>query len=293
MSRGILMYAYNNDSLDYIRMAVCNALLVKKHMVDNQVAVVTDYWTHQWAKEQVGEDMLARCFDHVIIDEPLKDQKMLRKFNDTRYASFTDKYYNLNRVHAYSASPFEETLLLDTDYLVLDNTFDLCWGSVEEVMCNTKTMDLDYQMNGFGDDNHLNEMGIPLYWATALYFRKTEQAKLLFELIEFIRDNYEYYQYLYNFKHSGYFRNDFALSIAIHMTNNCMVYGSIKPLPVDRMVVSLEHDEMNSFDNGKPIFTTESDIGTFRMRRAIGNVHVMNKRSILRHMDEIIRYATQ
>jgi len=39
--------------------------------------------------------------------------------------------------------------------------------------------------------------------------------------------------------------------------------------------------------------TTESQMGHFRLRRVINSVHVMNKRSILRNMDEIVRYATE
>lgn len=286
------MYAFNNESIDYIKMAVCNALLIKKHMKNNTVAVVTDQWTYSYAQDQLPEELLAKCFDHVIIDKPISDKHMTRKFHDTRYSSFVDKYYNLNRVQAYDATPFDETLLLDTDYLVLDDAFDLCWDSIEDIMCNNKTLDLDYQANTFGDNNHLSDMSIPLYWATALYFKKTEKSRLLFELIGFIRDNYEYYQYLYGFKHSGYFRNDFALSIAIHMTNNFMEYGSIKPLPVDHILVSLENDEMHAFNNGNPMMTTESQMGHFRLRKVLNSVHVMNKRSILRHMDEIVKYAT-
>lgn len=292
MSKGILMYAFNNESLDYIKMAVCNALLVKKHMEHNEVAIVTDKWTYAFAREQDYAHLIDRCFDHVILDEPLKDRQMTRKFHDTRYSSFVDKYYNLNRVHAYGMSPFDQTLLLDTDYLVLDNSFDLCWDSVEDIMCNTKTIDLDHNHNTFGSNNQLNDMSVQLYWATALYFRKTEKARLMFELIEFIRDNYEFYQHLYGFNHSGYFRNDFALSIAVHMTNNFMEYGGIKPLPIEHILVSMETDEMHAFEDGNPIITTEAQSGVFKMRRVMNNVHVMNKRSILRHMDAIVRYAT-
>lgn len=292
MSRGTLMYAFNNESIDYIKMAVCNALLLKKHMENNAVALVTDQHTYNYGREQLGEEMLDRCFDHVVIDKPIADRKMTRKFHDTRYSSFTDKYYNLNRVQAYDATPFEETLLLDADYLVLDDAFDACFGSAEDMLCNTKTLDLDYQENRFGDNNHLSDMSIPLYWATALYFRKSEKAKMLFELISFIRDNYEFYQHLYGFNHSGYFRNDFALSIAIHMTNNFMEYGGIKPLPIDHILVSLENDEMHAFQDGHPIFSTESQPGDFKLRRIISSVHVMNKRSILRNMDGIVEYAT-
>lgn len=292
MSCGFLMYAYNNKSIDYTQIAVCNALLIKKHLKRNAVALVTSPGTHEWLRSQISKELHDRAFDHVIYQELVDERVMTRKFHDTRYSSFSEQYYNLNRTHAFDTTPFEQTILLDVDYLMLDGSMDLAWDSVEDFMCNRKTIDLDHKVNNFGDDNRLNEMSIPLYWATAMYFRKTEKSRLVFEMINFIKENYEYYQHLYGFKHSGYFRNDFALSIAIHMCNNFMEYGTIKPLPVDHILFSMENDDMHAFDRGHTIMTTEPSQGDFRLRRVINNLHVMNKRSILRHMKEIVAYAT-
>jgi hypothetical protein len=291
-SRGFLMFAYNSSNIDYATMALCNALLIKKHLTVNSVALVTDQPTLDHLKRTADPALISFAFEHVIIDSVDQSTAGQRRFHDTRYTKYVVQYLNLNRPNAYDLSPYDQTLMLDVDYLMLDNSMDLVWDNVEEFMCNHKTKDLDNKVNDFGFDNRFNEMSIPLYWATAVYFTKTDMSRLIFQLMGWIKENYSYYQYLYRFNHSGYFRNDYALSIAIHMTNNLMEYGTIKSLPIDHLLFSVETDEFHKFDNGHCLMTTEAVQGRFHLRRVINNVHIMNKKSILRRTDEIIAYAT-
>lgn len=290
--KGYLMFAYNNNSLDYASLALCNSLLIKKNLKVNTVGLVTDQSTVDYMYAKHGHELIDLAFDKLVIDEVNSNQAGKRKFHDTRYSKFVDRYMNLNRPNVFDLTPFDQTVMIDVDYLMLDNSMDLVWDNTEDFMCNRKTLDLDHKPNNFGFDNRFNDMSIPLYWATAIYFKKTESSQLIFQLMNFIRENYSYYQYLYKFQDSGYFRNDYALSIAIHMTNNLMEYGSIAHLPVDHLLFSMETDEFHRFENNTCIFTTETTEGDFHMRRVINNVHVMNKRSILRREKEIIKYAT-
>lgn len=292
LPRGYVMYAHNNSSIDYGTVAVCNALLIKKHLNHNTVALISDYDTVQYMTRLHGNSIMDSAFDRIILDNQPAGNSDTRKFRDTRYTSFTDVYTNTNRPNVYNLSPFDETILIDSDYLMLDNTMDLVWDSVEDFMCNRKTIDLDNNINNFGFDNRFNEMSIPLYWATAVYFKKSEKSQLIFRLMNYIKENYAYYRYLYRFNHSGYFRNDYALSIAIHLTNNLMEYGSIKALPVDHILFSLEDDEMHDFIDGHCLMTSEPQEGNFYLHRAMSNTHIMNKRSIIRNSDKIIKYAT-
>lgn len=285
------MFAYNNANIDYVTLALYNSLLIKKHLKTNAVALVTDQSTIDYVYTKHGVDLVNHAFDRLIVDEVNQDAAGKRKFHDTRYSKFVERYMNLNRPNAYDLSPFDQTVMIDADYLMLDNTMDLVWDNVEDFMCNRKTLDLDHKHNNFGFDNRFSDMSIPLYWATAIYFKKCETSHVIFQLMNFIKENYNYYQYLYKFQHNGYFRNDFALSIAIHLANNLMEYGSIAALPVDHLLFSMDTDEFHKFENGSCIFTTETVEGDFYLRRVINNVHVMNKRSILRRGDEILKYA--
>ena len=291
LPRGYVIYAHNNLNIDYAALAICNSLLIKKNLKHNTIALVTDNSTAQYMEHFYSSKLIRQAFDRIIMVEKPTDEST-RRFHDTRYTVFEDTYNNTNRPNVYDLSPFEETILLDSDYLMLDNTMDLAWDSTEDFMCNRKTIDLDHKSNNFGFDNRFNEMSIPLYWATAVYFRKSEKSRLIFQLMNFVKENYAYYQYLYRFNHSGYFRNDYALSIAIHMANNLMEYGSISPLPVDHLLFSMENDELHRFKDGCCLMTSEPTQGDFHMHSVSRNVHIMNKRAILRKKDEIIAYAT-
>lgn len=289
---GYLLFAHNNNSIDYAGLALCNALLIKKHCKQTRaVALITDEYTQAYLDEHHGSDLVSRAFDHVIIDSLDHRQFASRRYHDTRYTTFSDEYHNSNRPNALRLSPFDETMMVDVDYLILDDTLDMIWGSVEDFMCNTKTIDLDHKANNFGFDNRFNDMSIPLYWATAVYFKKTPLAERIFELMEFVREHYVYYQYLYRFMPSGYTRNDYALSIAIHMLNNMMEYQSVATLPVPHILFSMENDELHDFRDGTCIITTEPEQGDFRVHAVRANVHMMNKRAIARKMPELISYA--
>lgn len=272
-------------------MAMLNALLIKKHLKHNKVALVTNKGSLSYLKDITDQSIIDFAFDVIIFDDIIEDGISVRRFKDTRYTEFTDRYYNINRINAFELTPFDQTVLIDTDYLMLDNTMDLVWDNDEDVMCNRKTVSLDHTVNSFGFDNRFNDLSIPLYWATAIYFKKTERSKSLFELINFVKENYEYYGYLYSFQPCGYFRNDYALSIAIHMSNNMMEYGTIKSLPINHILVSLDNDELHRFKNGKFLITSECEAGSFRLHQVMNNVHIMNKRAILRFKNEIIEYA--
>mgnify|MGYP006266720065 CR=1 FL=1 len=291
LPRGFMIFAHNNPSIDYGTLALCNALLIKKHLGNNKVALISDPGTVGHLEGQYSDRVMRKAFDRIVIDEVDQDGIGNRRFHDTRYTAFTDAYRNTNRPNAYDLSPFEETVMIDADYLMLDPSMDLVWDHADDFLCNRKTVDLDHKANDFGFDNRFNEMSIPLYWATAVYFRKTERSRLIFELMAFVKENYSYYQYLYRFGQSGYFRNDYALSIAVHMANNLMEYGSINNLPVDRIQFSMEHDELHAFRQGKCFITSEPRQGDFNLHAIDTNVHMMNKRAVLRHKDEIIDYA--
>ena len=291
LPRGYVMFAHNNPSIDYGTLALCNALLIKKNLQENAVALVTDQGTIGWIEQQYTDEIIRRAFDRIIIDEPNDSEAGSRRFHDTRYTNFVDSYKNTNRPNVFDISPFEETVMIDSDYLMLDDSMDLVWGNMEDFMCNRKTADLDHRINNFGFNNRFNDMSIPLFWATALYFRKTEKSKLIFQMMNFVKENYAYYQYLYQFSHSGYFRNDYALSIALHLLNNLMEYGSVKPLPVDHLLFSMEEDELHAFRDGACIITTEAKQGDFHLHKVSRNVHMMNKRAILRNSTEIMTYA--
>lgn len=290
-TKGFLIHAYNNMEIDYGSMALCAASLIKKNLKENHVTVVTSRDTLRWIEKNHTSEAINFAFDNIIVIS--KDEDVFnRKFYDTRYASKIQPYYNTARVSSYDLSPYEETILLDADYLVLDNSLDSVWGSVEELLMNKSVRDLTHKTDLRGFDSRFNSMSIPLYWATLLYFKKTNKAKTFFELTKFIKDNYDYYKHLYQFASSGYYRNDYAMSIAVHMINGQFENDSVKSFPCPTITIATEYDDMIDFKNGIAYFISEQEQGKFLLHKVMSNIHVMNKWSITRTSDRILTYAS-
>jgi hypothetical protein len=292
MTSGYLMHAYNNEELDYGTMALCSALLIKKRSKANNIALVTTQDTIDWLTSSRGYELVNSAFDHVVIID-IDRNVPSRTFHDTRYTSKIQPYYNTSRPDSFDLTPFDETILIDVDYLVLDDSLDNAWGSIEDIMVNKSVIDLNHTANISGFDSRLSVLGVPMYWATVMYFKKNARARVLFDLIKFIKENYKFYKGVYQFADSGYFRNDYALSIALHMLSGEFENDSIKSLPCPSLLFSTENDDMIAFNNGIASFISEPTQGNFSMHRINTNVHVMNKWSIVRMADRIIDYATR
>lgn len=289
-SQGYLLHAFNSDDIDYATMAVASALLLKKTLRTNATALITSRDTIDWARNKHGSERVSRAFDDIIvIDKDLNVGQRL--FHDTRYSSKKISYYNKSRASSFDLSPFHETMLIDTDYMILDTSMDLVWGSVEDIMINKTVRDLCHNVSPPGFDARFNELSVPLYWATCMYFRKTKRAKAFFDLWSFVKDNYGYYQSLYDFAQASYFRNDYAMSIALHLMGGHMENESVKSLPMAENLTATEFDDLIDFVDGNAYFMGEAEQGSHRLHKVSVNVHVMNKQSMVRMHERIISYA--
>jgi hypothetical protein len=123
------------------------------------------------------------------------------------------EWNNSSRYMAYELSPYDETLVIDADFLILDssikNIFDVSW----DYLLQRKSMALTQEW-----PSDMGPYSLPLVWATVFAFRKTDRAKMFFNLIKRIENNYEYYHSLYNIRERNY-RNDYAFAIADYILN--------------------------------------------------------------------------
>lgn len=290
MSRGYLIFANNNPQVDYGLLALINALMIKANCRENNVSLVTDEGTIGWLRQSRGA-LVDQTFDQVIVrpwDEMSNGNE--RRFNDTLSTTHTLPWYNALRPSAYTLTPYEETILIDSDYLVADRSLDATWGSQDEIMINRDAVTLEHKLPPTGEC-WLDPFTIPMSWATCVYFRKGERAKLLFDLVSHVRENYEFYRYVYGFKGKLY-RNDFTFSIAIHMLNGFGSRETIPSLPVPKLLTSFDCDELIEVPARNEFLFLVNDTSErwrFRATRVTGmNVHVMNKFSIIRHADRFI-----
>lgn len=189
--KGVVLFAFNTSDVDYIKIAEQSARLIH-HNLNLPVTLITDSKDHHAG------------FDTVItVEHTYSNYK-----NEAQ-----PEWRNADRYNAYTLSPYDETLLLDCDYLVLSNN-----------LLKLFDVDCDYRLqhrNIMLDDQSSFTMGmtsLPYVWATVVMFKKTTKSKQLFELVGRIQRNYQYYRLLYNIRERN-FRNDYAFAIANSILN--------------------------------------------------------------------------
>lgn len=283
-TRGVLMYAVNNSHIDYIKLAILNAKCVHKYM-GVPVSLITNN------DGSYHPDLLeTTVFDKVIVDGNSQTTNH-RIYRDTIYHSVQLDFKNGSRPSAYDLSPYDETILIDVDYIIQNDTLNHAWGSLEDIMINRDAISV---MNKplQGDEFRLNQFGIRMYWATVIYFKKTEDVQVLFNMVKHIKENWDFYKLVYNFP-SAMYRNDHAFSIAIHTLSGFMENTEIKALPTSQILSMTDRDQIYAIrpDSSWLVFANETKVGEeykFYATSIKGmNVHCMNKMSLLRNIDAL------
>jgi hypothetical protein len=281
MTAGVLFFAYNNDLVDYIKQAIYNAKLVKKHL-GLPVALVTDSVNYL----EKTYPFYKKYIDYVIprgIGQTIFTKK---HYYAGEHFSTQAEWKNVNRFDAYTVTPFDTTIVLDTDYLISNDNLLKVIDQPNDLFIYKRSEDISLTraLQGF---NRVSDDSIDFYWATVLVFKKTERINRLFKLVKYIKDNYHYFRTLYRIT-TKTFRNDYAFSIAIHMLNGYETTEWPQQLP-GRMLYSSPEDDLVSIKDEKYTFT----IGNKYRRDKVNvvtvensNIHVMNKLHLNQLIDE-------
>ena len=196
MTTGALIFAFNNEHIDYVSMAAWSADNIHRHL-DIPVCVVTDSNTQD------------SRFDKIIrIDR--SDTQQQRHFADIQ-----DKvtWYNQDRVDAYTLSPWDQTLVLDADYVVASGQLGRILQTSQSFLCHRLAWDIT-SGDMLDDLNTFGRNKMPMWWATVMIFRKDSMVEYVFDSMRMIRDNWNHYRDLYGIGRMPY-RNDYALSISL------------------------------------------------------------------------------
>ena len=288
MSRGVLMYAHNNAEIDYFSIAIANALMVKKNL-QVPVTLVTDKSTQATGIIRFGSKFIKQCFDTVIILQQDSGFVNSRYYSDgTLHNKKSLQFYNCNHCDAFTISPYDETLFIDADYFIMSAALDNCWGSHNDFMINKSILEPGWVKDPWV--KYIDDFSIPQYWATVIYFKKTELSKHIFNLVGHIQQNYGYYKHLYHFP-NGMFRNDYAFSVAVHMMNQFANNNIICELPISGLLMSWDTDDVYSVNNINDItlYAGKSQKGTTLLTRIVNqDIHIMNKWACIRIVDKLI-----
>lgn len=268
MSRGILIFAFSGG-FDYYSLAEKSARRMQQYL-KLPITVVTD------DKSKFSNNL----FDTIIEIED--NEKQLKKFYDGQSEFKMFPWKNSNRFKCYELSPYDETLVLDIDYIV-NSDFLLNLFNTDKDFLIFKN---SYDIAGFkrtDEFDFINQFSVPFYWATVFYFKKTPWTKKFFEVVEFIKENWDFYRLLYQIKYST-FRNDFAFSIAIHILSGFVINNFDKIIPYP-MYFSLDKDICIDDTDNKLIILIHEDVNKNTLtpiKFKNIDIHVMNKYSLLR-----------
>ena len=291
--RGIIMFAHNNAEIDYFRLAVVNSFLIQRHLSVKNITVVTDPASLDYAEKSLGKATIKKAINNIIVVEKDKEFKLsnTRIYKDTSHTAKPLSFYNVNRCDAYDLSPYEETILLDVDYLILSDTLNQCWGHNEELMMNWRYQDIMYERKD-PTLNRLNDFSVTMYWATVVYFRKTPYVESFFNCVKHVKNNPQYYKDLYKWNGTLY-RNDYSFSIAAHMMSGFQDRG-IPQLPTT-LYKTFDTDDVHSAvsDNTLIMYLEKPrSPGDFMLTKWSGvDLHVMNKWAINRISEDMLNYV--
>lgn len=263
MSQGFLLFAHDNEQISYGSMAVHQAKSIHKWL-GKPVSIVTDQKTLKMLGSQ------AEIFDQVILSDVQTNQK--KNYNGQQLT-----FNNTDRCAAWQLTPYEETMIIDTDIIIQSDRMNTVWGADQDLMVCRNCKDIFGRK--FAGFDYLSNYGIEFIWATVFYFKKNDLTKVFFDLCNQIKKNYVWYAHVYDIT-TKYIRNDHVWSIALHELGGRANCRWATKLPFN-LFYSLDTDEVFEVDNNSVLIYNKD-----RIARVTGcDVHVMNKQSLLKKIN--------
>jgi hypothetical protein len=286
MNKGALIFAHNNREIDYSLMSIISGGLAKKHL-NIPVTLVTDKTTKAWMKKSKIYSKAQEIFEKIIeVEKPEVENN--RRLHDGVEHNTVVPFANSNRCLAWELTPYDRTLILDSDYLIFSNQLNEYWNLEEDILISESINDIYDQKRLGYHDRYVSDTGVHLYWATTVMFTKNQRSKSFFDMVNFVKENYQYYGDLFRFNTSQY-RNDISFSVAKHILSG---FETDKILNLPPVLTTLDKDVLHSVDeNGKLTFLVSPKLDNNYCAASLrgSDIHIMNKKSIVRNADKLMR----
>jgi hypothetical protein len=225
VSKGFFVVAQNSNSVDYIEQAYALALSIKSSQ-----------------KEVTGLT--------VMTNDPVP-KKYQSVFDQIVPIPWSDLAYNPewkieNRWKIFHATPYDETIVLDTDMLLLGDISDW-WNycsNFDLKFCNRVR---NYKGEIFYKDPYhrlaFNENNLTNPYFALHYFKKTDPALIFYQALQFVSTNWkECYKIFTPKQYQDWLSMDLATAIAIEITGHYeSVVDNVSPLEFVHMKTALQN----------------------------------------------------
>lgn len=173
MSKGFLIFAKNTENIDYVRQSCALALSIKYSQSNiNNISIVTN---------DSIPDEFADLFDQIIPIPWYKENE-----NDPLAAE--------HRWKMYHATPYDETIVLDSDMLVLDDIstwWDYCSNYDIKFCSRIKNYKLETVVDTVHRQAFIQNKLTNPYFALH-YFKKSDSAHEFYRCLEFVCKNWQW-----------------------------------------------------------------------------------------------------
>ena len=172
MSKGFLIFAQNTDTVDYVEQAYALALSIKhSQQTIKNISLVTN--------SKVPKKY-TKIFDQII---PIPYFKKIK--NSPLHAE--------HRYQLYSATPYTETIVLDSDMLLSEDITDW-WNYCSNYDVHFCSHITNYKLETIVDTVHRKtfiENNLPNVYYALHYFKKSDTAQEFYRILEFVVNNWE------------------------------------------------------------------------------------------------------
>jgi len=251
VSKGFLVFAQNTDQVDYIQQAYALALSIKhsQHTTKSISIVTNDNIPKRYRP----------VFDHIIPVPWSKDD--------------VTEFCAEHRWQLYYATPYDETIVLDTDMLFLDDIsgwWEYC-SNYDLKFCSRV---LNYKVEPIHDTVYrkafiANNLTNP-YFALH-YFKKSRIAYEFYKVLEFVVNNWNWCYDNFAFKeYQEWLSMDLASAIAIEISG-------LQDMVVD-VCSPLEFVHMKPLIQGWPVFVSNWQSAVHYVYSDTGDLFVGNIR---------------
>lgn len=201
MSKGFCILAQNNSTTDYIRQAYALALSIHKFNSDQNVTLITN---------DPVKEKYKNVFDK-IVPIPWYDDSQAQEWKIN------------NRWKIYHITPYDETIVMDADMLVLQNIEH--WWSYLEKRELFFVSDVKTYRNETITSNYYRKMftanELPNLYSGIHYFKKTDENKTFFVLLEMIVKNFStFYEWYCPNKRQNFCSIDVSAALASKIIGN-------------------------------------------------------------------------